>query len=402
MASEPKKPIEEMLEALAKARRAQFGDEPKMPNPMRARLHEEIARAGAAEEEERESKPSWLTMFWPRVTVAAALATLIVLVPAIWWNQSHPAAGRSDLALRARAAGASDELNSAVPEKDALAAVPAITARQGAVNLAENRQIKVEPAAKSSSEAEGATSSTHVAEGRGATEFPGQETKDFDKGIASAARVQAAPAAVPPGSVGLKAKSDTLAAVAPPVSQPSSSGNIAMAQQFSQRSIVQSFRNKGQQASQAANVLNTFQVEQEGNEIRVLDSDGSTYTGKIEQVTKKRESDSRLAARRNVAKEAPKYGGKTVGEEKSAVTESYFRATGYNFSLKKTLVFEGNYAGPQSQLPAKVASNDRERAEQSREPARIVGTARVNGDGPVTVDAIAEAAEPTTKKNDEK
>src|SRR5438094_5871937 len=121
MPSEPKKPIEQMLEALAKARRAQFGDDPKMPNPMRARLHEEIARAGAAEQEKGESRPSWLTMFWPRVTVAAALATLIVLVPAILWNRSHPVAESGDLALRDRTAGASRELNSTVPAKDALA-----------------------------------------------------------------------------------------------------------------------------------------------------------------------------------------------------------------------------------------------------------------------------------------
>src|SRR5690242_9470277 len=110
MASEPKKPIEQMLEALAKARRAQFGDDPKMPNPMRARLHEEIARAGA--KEKGESRPSWITMFWPRVTVAAALATLLVLVPAIWWNQSHPVAESGGLALGDRAAPASHDLNS--------------------------------------------------------------------------------------------------------------------------------------------------------------------------------------------------------------------------------------------------------------------------------------------------
>src|ERR1041385_1055793 len=116
MESEPKKPIEQMLEALAKGRRAQFGDDPKMPNPMRARLHDEIARAGAAEDERIESRPSWITMFWPRVTVAAALATLLVLVPAIWWNQSHPVAGSGNLALRDRAApGAAHELNPAVP-----------------------------------------------------------------------------------------------------------------------------------------------------------------------------------------------------------------------------------------------------------------------------------------------
>ena len=106
MPSEPKKPIEEMLEALAKARRAEFGDDAKMPNPMRARLHEEIARAGAAEDEKVESRGSWVTRFWPRVTVAAALATLIVLVPAIWWNQTHPLAESGDFALRDRTAGA--------------------------------------------------------------------------------------------------------------------------------------------------------------------------------------------------------------------------------------------------------------------------------------------------------
>src|SRR4029078_8250907 len=100
MASEPKQPMEQMLEALAKARRAEFGDDPKMPNPMRARLHEEIARSGAAEEGKIESPGSWLTMFWPRVAVAAALATLIVLVPAIWWNRSHPLACSGAVALR--------------------------------------------------------------------------------------------------------------------------------------------------------------------------------------------------------------------------------------------------------------------------------------------------------------
>src|SRR5215470_11847030 len=110
MESESKKPMEQMLEALAKARRAQFGDDPKMPNPMRARLHEEIARAGVAEDEKGQPRPSWITMFWPRLTVAAALATLLVLVPAIWWNQSHPVAGRGELALRDQSVPANVDL----------------------------------------------------------------------------------------------------------------------------------------------------------------------------------------------------------------------------------------------------------------------------------------------------
>ena len=400
MPSEPKKPIEQMLEALAKARRAEFGDDAKMPNPMRARLHEEIARAGAAEDEKVESRGSWVTMFWPRLTVAAALATLIVLVPAIWWNRSHPLAGSGDLALRDRTAGAADGLNPAVPAEKTLAKAPAASATEQTVNLADNNQIKIEPAATPASEA-GSLASTRVLQGHAATDFPNQATKGFtDKEIAGA-KIQAAPAAAPAAGADSKAKSDTMAAAAPSVAQPSSVGSLGTKQQFSQQSLVQSFRNNAQ-VSRAANVLNTFQVQQQGSEIRVLDADGSTYTGKIEQSAKSAELDSRVTARRDAAMQTRSYAAKAAGEGKAAAPESYFRATGFNVSLKKTLVFEGNYAGAPAQQPAKATSNDRERAESSRDRARIVGTVRVNGEAPVEVDAIAETSEAGATKKDEK
>ena len=394
MASEPKKPIEQMLEALAKARRAEFGDDPKMPNPMRARLHKEIARSGAAEEGKVESRGSWLTMFWPRVTVAAALATFIVLVPAIWWNRSHPLAGSGDVALRGRTAGTAEGLHRTVTAEDTLAKAPAVSATEPTVNLADNSQIKIEPAAMPSSEAEASKSSTHFAQGRAATEFPNQATKGFvDKEIASA-KIKAAPAA---GSDS-KADSDRMAGAVPPVTQPSSAGNLAMTQQFSQQSAVQSFRSNAQ-ISRSANVLNTFQVQQQGSEIRVLDADGSTYTGNIEQVAKSAKLDSRITARQDAAKQTRSYAAKAAGESESAAPQSYFRATGYNVSLKKTLVFEGNYAAPPAQLPAKAT---RERAEQNRDRAHIVGTVRVNGEAPVEVDAIADTPEAAATKKSEK
>jgi hypothetical protein len=399
MASEPKKPIEQMLEALAKARRVQFGDDSKMPNPMRARLHEEIARTAAPEDENVESRPSWVTMFWPRVTVAAALATLIVLVPAILWNQSHQVSGVANVALRERTAGANDALNSAEPAEDTLAKAPAVSAPEPTVNLADNSQINIEPA-KPSSEAEASKSQTHFAQVRAATEFPSEVTKGFDKGIASA-KVQAAPAAAPVAGADSKAKSDTMAEVAPSVAQSTLAGSFATAQQFSQQSAVQSFRNTAQ-VSRAANVLNTFQVQQEGSDIRVVDADGSTYTGKIEQSGKSGELDSRTAARRDAAKQTPRYAAKSARENELAAPQSYFRATGYNMRLKKTVIFEGNYAAPPAQQAALAGSKDRERGQQSSNQARIVGTVRVNGEAPTEVDALAEMPEPAATKKSEK
>ena len=400
MPSEPKKPIEQMLEALAKARRAQFGDDAKMPNPMRARLHEEIARAEAADDEKVESQESWLTRFWPRVTVAAALATLIVLVPAIWWNQSHPFSRSGNVAIRDRTAGAADELNSAVPSEDTLAKAPAVGATEPTVNLADNSQIKIEPPAPPASEVEALASSTRVLQERVATESPSQTTKGFTDKELAAAKMQAAPAAAPVPGRDSKAESDRIAA-APPVAQPSSDGSVGAEQQFTQQSAVQSFRNNAQ-VSRAANFLNTFQVEQQGSEIRVIDADGSTYTGKIEQLAKSAELDSRIAARSDAAKQKRSYAAMATGKSESAASQSYFRASGYNVSLKKTLVFEGNYAAPPAQQPAKATSNDRQRAESSRDQARIVGTVRVNGEAPVEVDAIAERPEASATKKNEK
>jgi len=106
--------------------------------------------------------------------------------------------------------------------------------------------------------------------------------------------------------------------------------------------------------------------------------------------------------RRDFAKQAPKYAAKAVSENKSATAQSYFRATGYNVSLKRTLVFEGSYAAPPAQQPAKSTFNDKERAESSRDQARIVGTVRVNGEAAVEVDAVAEIPEASATKKGEK
>jgi hypothetical protein len=317
--------------------------------------------------------------------VAAALATLIVLVPAIWWNQSHPLAKSGDLALRDRSAGAANGQNPAMPAEDIPAKHPAGSATEPTVNLADNSQIKIEPAAAPASEAEALKS----------------VTKGFnDKEIASA-KSQAAPAPAPAAGSDSKAELDWMAAAAPAAAQPSSAGNLGTKQQFSQQTAVQSFRNNAQ-VSRAANVLNTFQVQQQGSEIRVVDADGSTYTGKIEQLAKSAELDSRITARPDAAKQTRRYAAKAARETESAAPQSYFRATGYNVSLKKTLVFEGNYAAPPAQQPVPATSNDKERAEQRRDRARIVGTVRVNGEAPVEVDAIAETPEAAATKKSEK
>jgi hypothetical protein len=160
-------------------------------------------------------------------------------------------------------------------------------------------------------------------------------------------------------------------------------------QQISQTSANQAYR-RDAKLQQAANVLNNFQVEQDGRQIRVVDADGSTYTGKIERLAqndarnllKEKQNYAAPSSRAAVAKPAR-------DADQSASNEFYFHATGYSGSLKKSLVFEGNYIvtpSPQQNAPDVGTSKNVEQM-----PARIVGTAKIHGEPPVRVDAVSVA-----------
>src|SRR5262249_35528920 len=97
MSLEPKKPIEDLLEATAKARRAQFSADPKMPNPMRAQLHNEIARV-ARDDDSRRSR-HWFQILWPRLAFGGAFALILVSISTLWWWHEHPTGGGETMKL---------------------------------------------------------------------------------------------------------------------------------------------------------------------------------------------------------------------------------------------------------------------------------------------------------------
>src|SRR5215212_3931204 len=143
MQPDPDKPIEEMLQASAKARREAFGKDAKMPNPMRARLHDEIARRGM---EKPEAGYSWLALFWPRVAVSAVLATLLVVAPLMWWRGFNRG-GRVAMQTAGRERDAAAETAPAAARADEMFAKgpAAAAAVSPQVNVADNSRAKLEP-----------------------------------------------------------------------------------------------------------------------------------------------------------------------------------------------------------------------------------------------------------------
>jgi hypothetical protein len=360
MPLEPKKPIDELLETSAKARRAAFGTDPKMPNPMRTQLHHEISRL--ARKDECESRWRAFGISWPRLMTATALALILVSASAIWWWREHQSAGGETmkLAMQQPMAPANE---AAAPEKVFEQGAAAAGARSGEV-FAENKT----GAMQSANQPKVADTLSRLA----------PATKDsINAGEKTAGSL--------PSDISLAAKETNQSApAAASLAQNRQTTNFR--QQFSKNTSDQAFRGK---PKQTLNILNEFQVEQTDREIRVVDGDGSTYSGRLEPLAKN-DPRSIFNQKRNYAAPSSRAPASFDDKAQAANAEFYFRATGYNSSLKKRVVFEGNYIASSAAAQKKAAeAKAEERDEQTR--ARITGTAKIPGESPLQIDAIAVA-----------
>src|SRR5689334_2252822 len=362
MSFEPKKPIEDVLEATARARRAQFGADPQMPNPMRAQLHNEIARV-ARDDDPRRSQ-HWFRILWPRLAFTTAFALILVSLSTLWWWHEHPTTKNETMKLAmqkpAREApspekvferGAAGTEAPTFAESDAAASRPAEAAKD-ADALGRFAEATIAPTIAPMNEG--------LLAGGNKTDQPSRA----DKSLATKEAKPAAPAVAS-------------------VAQNRQMTNFR--QQSSKDTANQKFRSK---LKQTANILKDFQVEQSDHEIRLVDADGSTYSGKLEPLA---QNDARSIYNQKDYNAPSSRAAQTFDEKaRSTNAEYYFRATGYNASLKKSLVFEGNYIAPSEVSQKKVAKAKTESEERDGEAsARITGVAKVHGESPVQIDAIA-------------
>lgn len=363
MSLEPKKPIEDLLEATAKARRAQFGADPKMPNPMRVQLHHEIARV--ARDDAPPRSQHWFRILWPRLAFTTAFALILVSISTLWWWHEHQTSSGETMKLAMRKPAREAPPPEKVFEQGAAAAAGPATPTFADKNAAASR--------------------------------PAEATKDADA-LGRFPEATTAPSAAPmtDGLVAGANKTDqalladkSLAAKEAKPASASLAQSRQMTnfrQQFSKDAANQAFRSK---LKQTANILNEFQVEQSDHEIRLVDADGSTYSGKLEPLA---QNDARSVYNQKKNYNAPLSRAAPTFDEKarSANAEYYFRAAGYNTSLKKSLVFEGNYIAPLWVAQKKVAKAKTESEERDEEAsARITGVAKVHGESPVQIDAVA-------------
>ncbi|CAN5743356.1 hypothetical protein BH20VER1_BH20VER1_16720 [soil metagenome] len=356
MSPEPHKSIEELLQASAETRRARYGRDASMPNPMRARLHEEISRA-ARGEETPVAQTSWLAAYWPRVVIGAAVAALVIGFPLLWWR-SGDGGEAARYAINEPTA----------PVTDSAPAAAGKAAGAMADRVTETREMESAKA---------------------------NQTQKESARLAATTQPAAAPLPAPSETTSEIAGAGVVAEAQP------TAGELAnVRQQFTQTPEGVASRGDSRASQAAVEVLNTFQVEQEGNTIRLIDADGSTYTGTVQLVARSEAAPTDVSTARreqSFTAQAPAAGRARAAalrrtSDEEAQSEFTFRATGYNVSLQKEVVFEGNYIAPSGAPPAEPSQRGGARAKDENTAARVIGTARIPGEAPVPVDATAAPA----------
>lgn len=331
------RPIEQLLKTYAQQRREAAGVAPQLHEARRRALQAEVSRQYPRTHPTGFVWPSW----WPRFALALGVLMLgAALAVYVFTPAREPMAADQYAALgpaKKDALGESDGMRAAPAAIPVPATSKPKTFRRAVpgTELARAPQLEAQPMLRSAP----------------APDLTGAATNT---------------AAIPPSTGTFTAALPTAA-----IRNVQSFNNSATAPEFNNNAL-------------ATQVMASFKVEQAGNVIRIIDQDGSVYTGQLQPVRE------RAPASRSVA--AADGPGGNVARSFS------IQAIGMNRSLNEPVTFSGNLA-VQPQITA-TPSGRREKRPRGLTSAtvegagallnsRISGKAQVGANELITVEAVA-------------
>jgi hypothetical protein len=402
------RPIEKLLRHYAKKRRADAGERLEMHPATRRLLQGEVARQYPGTRRERYWRASWFSRWKSGLAYAAcALAIVAVSVPLLLQSFRKPGP-KSELA---KAVPANKSVDQTIPApasatpviQEADEARRWDDKRQVAVTLTENEQAKdrlsmqleqenlpaptrslasettsrtapavAPPTLRPDSRSQPASLSTMSPASAESTNLEmsrkqgeaspqlaeAKVTSGRDAQAATALDSATAPVGVQPGarSPGPSPTSARTATAALPPTEdrafrerygaPGISAPIVV-QKFSQTLATTKLRREAASAFDGSSILKTFQLEQVGSRLRVIDSDGSTYSGDIAPVVN---GDAYGVATQSRSATVPSPGRPVSAQPVtppanavSGLVQNFsFRVTGTNRTLRQPVVFSGN------------------------------------------------------------
>jgi hypothetical protein len=377
---QPERRIEKWLRAFAKKRREQAGEPMALRPATRQRLQREIAR-----QSEKKSRGFFFN-FYPRLRlVFAACFTALLIGGWFLWRES---AGTPTRLSMNKASLPETPSGIAAPEAPPLVASPSLA---NADKKVQEEKLKTTPPAPQPAPPAVATAN------RALTKPPKEETRDR---VASAATqkqsiVTTAAASTPntnalfayknesaadslshagaptkdfapvtaapqgnssliAGAITSNANAQTALAFQRTLANPNSTnmalsdlakttGAITVSPVFN-RSETPSTRRRADAPAGAtatpAPVLSSFRVEQSGNNLKVVDGDGSVYTGSVQIAQQEPPADHTFAAAKNGLVSAARAAKPSAAPARQSY---FFRVAGTNRNLNENVIFSGNF-----------------------------------------------------------
>jgi hypothetical protein len=396
MAANPEHRAEKLLREYARKRRERAPSDTGMPSPMRAQLQSEIRRTFESAAE-RPSNFGWILALWPRFAFGAAILGLLMV--AVFWNSGTGSSKQSfqvarDSSTRSAPSGPAtgatqvnrlnledaDKAAFSAPEKPLDSGRSGVLEPQRLLSEMETRGVPVQAPATPAAESPGIREKQNrfAAAPAPVTSEPvaGTERLRAKPQADSIATEPTAPAlrqaivansALPTTGTGGELVSDAKLELAQSGSARVEAGLSAVAAPLSEATTV-SFarRNTSDRYRRNFNsppypeILQSFEAVVQGSTLRIIDADGSVYTGTI-------------LTDEGMDRTAGKTAGGTVGADPSESGPAFgFRVTGRSRSLNQPVVLTGSVVGsairPTGRGPA-----------GSPDPGGILGNGRIQG-----------------------
>jgi hypothetical protein len=409
---EPERPIEKALRAAAKQRREQAGPEFEMHPATRRLLQNEVARRYPPGKG-RLSSFGWLLRARPRLAWGLAGVTLLVLAGTAWLILATHDRSETLMAKNESVRKRAEELSAApqpvlvqaasAEQKSAAAAMPATTAARRELNEMPDKPKAETPAlqqrsmvAEAPALADSAGTSRLNLNGpapAAAPRFdalpPGAGTPVADgKGLGQITGPE-----LPAAMVTKSAGSEKKALVAGVTSFAAADNLIKsqpLIQHFVHADMAALAKDSQRDQDQAPTpILASFTVEQSGHGLRVIDTDGSVYTGYLNSATGSADGGIVLNRVRALAPATSSNARSTLttgqlapGRQPQATY--FFRVAGTNRTLGQQVVFSGNLFGlnnTSSALPTlqSHASEDSAHAGPAQPDAWTVFVQQISG-----------------------
>jgi hypothetical protein len=424
---EPERPIEKLLRGYAKQRRESAGTPPSLHQVARREL---LAEAARVHNPRRTGARWWLLLrsSWPRMAVGVGALGVLIVAAAVWTSSNYPKFRSSEFQMAKsegiRSTGTATPLEKAAADRALAPTAKESFAERSAgstatlASAATNEPVfEASPAAAVSAPApvvksiaksdtsavalrDQPTLRVTTAAPAAKREVAEAETKTFDKAKTEALSVSAPPVQAPVATDSMQAGTLLQAGRAGADQGRFGFGaNTGASQQaasfFSNNNsntLAALFTNQAPPPAKAppTQVMAQFRVEQEGDVVRIIDNDGSVYTGSIEVTAASPPaagvSATRLSVQRARAVETPQ----SVNPQ---AQNFYLQASGTNRTLNQKVVFTGNVFG--NDLPAvanfqnqQPSLQNQRRQQQMLNLMRITGNARVGKGTDLRVEAV--------------